>query len=507
MSLREQYEAMGLPELAGIPLRETKEVFARHLEEVRRQFPNAPKEWQAEHAAARAHCLRHQQDVRLARAAAGNPAVPVKTLPSLEARRLWAWRIAILAALLFLCFRVGHAQNCGICVVRATGNGITGTHAFAAPFTITLGANLSGSLSGSNLTLSASATAATAWSGITPATNANAGTFSLGAGVIFQYGTGTLNANEYKGGAASGTGACAAGTYAVTLNDAAAPSCLAVTAANVGSLPGTSGQLLYNNAGAIGAEDPVVSGHDATGTAPSAPPVYIAGWDGTNIRPILEDTSGHPIVNINGTVPVSGTFWQATQPVSLAALPALTAGSANIGTIGNTAFGANQGTAGALSSAWPVELTDAANVLGTSTHPVRTDPTGATTQPVSVTNFPATQQVSAGAGFPTAPTASASVSDATSGLTQIVAAVSGKAIYVTGYTLIVNASVSAQWEYGTGVNCATGTTALTGAMSFAANSGATAGQGNTLFIPAGDALCLNLGGAVQVSGSVSYAQQ
>lgn len=36
---------------------------------------------------------------------------------------------------------------------------------------------------------------------------------------------------------------------------------------------------------------------------------------------------------IVGTVPVSGTFWQATQPVSLAALPALVAGNANIGDV------------------------------------------------------------------------------------------------------------------------------------------------------------------------------
>ena len=54
---------------------------------------------------------------------------------------------------------------------------------------------------------------------------------------------------------------------------------------------------------------------------------------------------------------------------------------------------ANQGTPG--SSSWPVaatqsgtwqqEITDGTNVLGTSTHPVRTDPTGSTTQPVSGT--------------------------------------------------------------------------------------------------------------------------
>lgn len=46
---------------------------------------------------------------------------------------------------------------------------------------------------------------------------------------------------------------------------------------------------------------------------------------------------------------------------------------------------ANQGAAAALSGAWPVEVTDGTNVLGTASHPIRNDPTGTTTQPVSGT--------------------------------------------------------------------------------------------------------------------------
>ena len=41
-------------------------------------------------------------------------------------------------------------------------------------------------------------------------------------------------------------------------------------------------------------------------------------------------------------VAVSGTFWQATQPVSLASLPALAAGSNTIGSIANTTFASTQ---------------------------------------------------------------------------------------------------------------------------------------------------------------------
>jgi hypothetical protein len=42
---------------------------------------------------------------------------------------------------------------------------------------------------------------------------------------------------------------------------------------------------------------------------------------------------GSVTASINGTVPVSGTFWQATQPASLASLPALAAGTAQIGSV------------------------------------------------------------------------------------------------------------------------------------------------------------------------------
>jgi len=95
-------------------------------------------------------------------------------------------------------------------------------------------------------------------------------------------------------------------------------------------------------------QDPLVSGPTAIGAAPGVNnPVFMAGWDGTDIRALLTDTSGHAIVNINGTVPVSGTFWQATQPVSIASLPSLPAGAATIGAV-NQAGTWDVGITGAL---------------------------------------------------------------------------------------------------------------------------------------------------------------
>ena len=62
-------------------------------------------------------------------------------------------------------------------------------------------------------------------------------------------------------------------------------------------------------------------------------------------------------------------------------------------TVSSGSITSNQGTPAALANAWPVLVTDGTNVLGTSSHPIRIDPTGTTTQPVSVSNFPADQNV------------------------------------------------------------------------------------------------------------------
>jgi hypothetical protein len=74
--------------------------------------------------------------------------------------------------------------------------------------------------------------------------------------------------------------------------------------------------------------------------------------------------SGGTINTITNPVAVTGTFWQATQPVS--------------GTVTS-----DQGLPNTLANAWPVEITDGTNILGTLANPIRVDPTGTTTQPVS----------------------------------------------------------------------------------------------------------------------------
>lgn len=67
----------------------------------------------------------------------------------------------------------------------------------------------------------------------------------------------------------------------------------------------------------------------------------VGGSDGTNLRPLSTDTTGRVNVNatmasttITGTVAVSGTFWQATQPVS--GTVSLAATSTGFGTLNGT---------------------------------------------------------------------------------------------------------------------------------------------------------------------------
>src|SRR5690242_20501771 len=72
---------------------------------------------------------------------------------------------------------------------------------------------------------------------------------------------------------------------------------------------------------------------------------------------------GHVIVDTAPTTAVTGTFWQSTQPVSLASLPALAAGSNTIGkvtpvsTCGTTAF----------TQAWAAVPTSATSITATTT--------------------------------------------------------------------------------------------------------------------------------------------
>ncbi len=63
-----------------------------------------------------------------------------------------------------------------------------------------------------------------------------------------------------------------------------------------------------------------------------------------------------------------------------------------------------------------------------------------------------------------------------------------------------------QLIYGTGTACATGETNLTGAYPTIAQTGLSATPNGGIKTAAGNALCIELSAAVQVSGVVTYLQ-
>jgi hypothetical protein len=103
---------------------------------------------------------------------------------------------------------------------------------------------------------------------------------------------------------------------------------------------------------------------------------------------------------------------------------------------------------------------------------------------------------------------SAPISISTATTTQLVAASGSTNIYVTGWDVISSGADNFQLEYGTGTNCGTGTTALTGLYNLAAQAGVARGGnlGVVYKLPAGAALCAVTTAATQMSGSVSYTQ-
>lgn len=104
--------------------------------------------------------------------------------------------------------------------------------------------------------------------------------------------------------------------------------------------------------------------------------------------------------------------------------------------------------------------------------------------------------------------ASVAISQASAATVQIVALASGQKIYVTSFNVMSAGTGNFSLVYGTGTNCGTGTTALTGAYPLIAQSGISTGNGlgTILFVPSGNALCVTSSAAVQMSGSLSYVQ-
>ena len=200
--------------------------------------------------------------------------------------------------------------------------------------------------------------------------------------------------------------------------------------------------------------------------APSSGPCWSLStiWDGTT--QVTVNTNGGLNVNLlGGTVGVTGTFFQATQPVSIAATVPTT--------VTNTVD------------------TNITQIGGTSVVP---DPCQANTPSVARINL-------------------------TSGTTQIITGTSGKNTFLCSISFPPQAAaLTATVIEGTGTNCTTitgttgvlgfGTTAAAG-FSIAANGGFVEGNGSSWVAEAngatGDNVCIATTGAI--GGTIKFVQQ
>jgi hypothetical protein len=154
---------------------------------------------------------------------------------------------------------------------------------------------------------------------------------------------------------------------------------------------------------------------------------------------------------------------------------------------------------------YPILLPSASGGVtgGTSTAPIRVDPTGTTSQPVSGAN-----------SLPLIVcNSSVAISTATSGNVELVALTGGQTVYVCAFDVTSAGDVNVQFISGTGTACATGETDKTGTYQLIAPSGGglrglARGSGvGTLFRGAsGEAVCIELSAAVQVDGLLTYAK-
>jgi len=348
--------------------------------------------------------------------------------------------------------------------------------------------NLSCSFSGATFTLTA--TGGSGSGCIPPGSTANA--------LLFDAGSGQCN------DAAKFTWTSATNTLALASGGTFDP-----TAGSM-RVPGTNGQLLFNNGGVLAAEDPVVSGPDARGAAQTAKPVaglagidyttacagapcvqeakvdangtiYVQPTDGAHAMP-MGDASARTIHTTvdNASIAVTGAFFQSTQPVSCASAAACPV---------NATLQASAGTdIGKLDANQSVNLSQVAGVA------LVADP------------------------CQTAAKSAAPINQAATALATVIAGTASKHTYICSIFLISAAAQNVDVVAGSGTNCGTaihaglfgGTASGTG-PNLAANTGWTLGNG-AAFVAGGndtaaDNICLRSSGTGQISGVITYVQQ
>ena len=103
---------------------------------------------------------------------------------------------------------------------------------------------------------------------------------------------------------------------------------------------------------------------------------------------------------------------------------------------------------------------------------------------------------------------SAAINISTAVTTKLITGITSRWVYITSFNVIAGGTGNIQLVYGTGSLCATGQVALTGAYNLTAQAGLVLGSGiaPVLVVPTGNDVCAITSAAVQMSGSIAYAQ-
>jgi hypothetical protein len=104
--------------------------------------------------------------------------------------------------------------------------------------------------------------------------------------------------------------------------------------------------------------------------------------------------------------------------------------------------------------------------------------------------------------FPVSDT-TAPITMSTATTTQMIALSGSTRTWIDNLSIISAGATNVTLVYGTGTNCATSPSNLSGAYPLAANTGLVLQR---IVVPAGQALCVTNSAAIQISGHVTYTQ-
>jgi hypothetical protein len=190
---------------------------------------------------------------------------------------------------------------------------------------------------------------------------------------------------------------------------------------------------------------------------------------------------------------------------------ALASGSVASGAVVDLGAQADSAAAGDTSTASLIALLKRNNQnLTTIDTSINTDPnyTGVVGSTVPANALLMGAQTGANIAAITQGDATVPIEISTATTTQLVALTSGQRVRITSLSVIAGGTGTFRFVYGTGTNCGTGTTNITGAFPLVANVGLTlgGGVGSVLVAPAGQAVCAVTSAAVTYDGHITYAK-